>query len=91
MAADLQGHRYSSETRANLIEQKTSFLIFYFLLAFSCLSHDQDHRPELSKCLVALSLRPIWVFLEPMCFWLCGENFLTCLTILPANDFKVLK
>ena len=50
-----------------------------------------DHRPEKSKCLVALSLRPIWFFLLRIYLWLCGKSFSTCFTILPAKYVQVLQ
>ena len=42
------------------------------------------------KCLVALSPRPIWVFLSPIYSWLYAESFVTCLTIRPAKYILVL-
>ena len=36
---------------------------------------NQDHRPENSKRLVALSLRPIWILLLHICLWPCAESF----------------
>ena len=42
---------------------------------------NQDHRPENSKCLVALSLRPIWILLLHIYLWPCAESFSTCLSI----------
>ena len=50
---------------------------------------NQDHRPENSKCLVALSLRPIWILLLHIYLWPCAEIFSTCLSILLAKWIQV--
>ena len=62
------------------------FLSQIFFWQCSWFPHNQDHRPEWSKCLVALLLRPN-VGVLPFILWMAlrWELFLTCSTILPAK------
>ena len=51
---------------------------------------NQYHRPEWNKCHIFHLPRPIWVFLQPNCFWHCAVNPMTCLTIRLAKCSVVL-